>query len=84
MRQYDHKTLTDMQNKQDTDIPLSESSVSLNLEVIQRRCREHMGMGTTDDLELCLEEASAETITGDPYNDQSLSTTVNRRFRSGR
>lgn len=53
------------------ETPLSESSVSLKLELIQKRCGELM-----DDpdsmLELALDEpAPAESHSGDPYNHQS-------------
>jgi hypothetical protein len=55
----------------DLPTPLSQSSVSLKLELIQRRCNELM-----DDpdsmLELALEEpAAADPRAGDPYNHQS-------------
>jgi hypothetical protein len=49
------------------DTPLSESSVSLRLEEIQRRCSELLeepqGL-----LELTLEDAVATPESGDPYN----------------
>ncbi|MDH5322152.1 MAG: hypothetical protein OEW81_06990 [Gammaproteobacteria bacterium] len=48
---------------------MSESSVSLKLEEIQRRCRELLkepeGL-----LELSLEDAVATPQSGDPYNQQ--------------
>lgn len=54
----------------DLDTPLSQSSVSLKLELIQRRCNELM-----DDpdamLELALDEPEAEDPrASDPYNRQ--------------
>ena len=57
----------DMADK-DFDTPLSESSVSLKLELIQKRCNELM-----DDpdamLELALDEpVAADPRAGDPYN----------------
>ena len=49
------------------DAPLSESSVSLKLELIQRRCNELMD--SPDELELTLEEpVLAEPDASDPYN----------------
>ena len=52
------------------ETPLSESSVSLKLEEIQKRCRQYMedpeGM-----LELALDEPAAALRAGDPYNRQS-------------
>ena len=51
----------------DMDTPLSESSVTLKLEEIQKRCSELMdepdGL-----LELSLEDAVLEPESGDPYN----------------
>jgi len=44
--------------KKDTDTPLSESSVSHKLELIQRRCSEFLDQ--PDSLELTLEEPVAE------------------------
>ena len=60
-----------MMNEKDFDSSLAETSVSLKLELIQRRCTELL-----DDpdsmLELALEEPAAEAgNTGDPYNHQS-------------
>lgn len=50
--------------------PLSESSVSLKLEEIQRRCNELMDEPNTL-LELTLEEPSlADPYSNDPYNRQ--------------
>ncbi len=48
------------------DNPLSESSVSLNLSLIQKRCSELMDQ--TDGLELSLEDSEPSKDTGDPYN----------------
>ena len=45
-------------DKKDMDTPLSESSVSLKLELIQRRCSELLD--EPDSLELTLEEPTAE------------------------
>jgi hypothetical protein len=45
-------------DKKDMDTPLSESSVSLKLELIQRRCTELLD--EPDSLELTLEEPIAE------------------------
>ena len=57
-------------NDKDLDTPLSQSSVSLKLELIQRRCSELMD--DPDTLELTLDEPiSAEGDSGDPYNRQS-------------
>lgn len=49
------------------DTPLSQSSVSLKLEEIQRRCSELLDEpdGLSD---LTLEEAVVEPEAGDPYN----------------
>lgn len=49
------------------DSPLSESSVSLQLSLIQKRCGELMR--EPDELELSLEDDSEPANdTGDPYN----------------
>jgi len=48
------------------DSPLSESSVSLKLSLIQKRCNELMD--ETDGLELILEDFEPSKDTGDPYN----------------
>ena len=48
------------------DSPLSESSVSLKLSLIQQRCSELMD--ETDGLELSLEDSEPSTPSGDPYN----------------
>ena len=45
-------------DKKDMDTPLSETSVSLKLELIQRRCSELLD--EPDSLELTLEEPIAE------------------------
>jgi hypothetical protein len=45
-------------DKKDMDTPLSETSVSLKLELIQRRCSELLD--EPDSLELTLEEPTAE------------------------
>jgi hypothetical protein len=49
------------------DTPLSESSVSLKLEEIQRRCSELINE-PEGLLELSLEEGEAAPQSGDPYN----------------
>ncbi len=51
----------------DHDVPLAQSSVTLQLEQIQRRCTQLL----EDDaggLELTLEDASNEPSADDPYN----------------
>ena len=48
------------------DSPLSESSVSLKLSLIQQRCSELMD--ETDGLELSLEDSEPGKSSGDPYN----------------
>ncbi len=54
----------------DLDTPLSQSSVTLKLELIQKRCSELMD--DPDGLELALEEPSAaDPQAGDPYNHLS-------------
>ena len=58
-------------NEKDLDTPLSQSNVTLKLELIQKRCNELM-----DDpdsmLELAIEEpGDADSAAGDPYNHQS-------------
>ena len=54
-------------DKKDMDTPLSTSSVSLKLELIQRRCSELMD--EPDELELTLEEPALEDPrASDPYN----------------
>jgi len=49
------------------DTPLSQSSVSLRLEEIKRRC-EQLDQEPNGLLELTLEEADPEQIGSDPYN----------------
>ncbi|MEJ2128577.1 MAG: hypothetical protein P8X81_06990 [Woeseiaceae bacterium] len=57
-------------DKNDMDAPLSQSSVSLKLELIQRRCSELMD--DPDELELTLEEPALEDPrASDPYNRRS-------------
>ena len=54
----------------DLDVPLSQSSVTLKLELIQKRCSELMD--EPDSLELALEEPTAgDPRAGDPYNHRS-------------
>lgn len=54
----------------DFDTPLSQSSVTLKLEMIRKRCGELMD--DPDALELALEEPSApDPSSGDPYNHRS-------------
>ena len=60
-------SVTDMDDN-DFDTPLSETSVSLKLELIQKRCSELME-DPDSMLELALEEpAAADSGAGDPYN----------------
>ncbi|MDJ0814035.1 MAG: hypothetical protein QNJ23_09910 [Woeseiaceae bacterium] len=55
----------------DFDTPLSQSSVSHKLELIQKRCSELME-DPDSMLELALEEpGAADPRAGDPYNHQS-------------
>jgi hypothetical protein len=49
------------------DAPLSQSSVSLKLEEIQKRCSELMDEPNTL-LELSLEDPTADSRASDPYN----------------
>jgi hypothetical protein len=57
-------------DKKVMETPLSESSVSLNLEMIQRRCSELMEKPDAM-LELAIDEPAAEDPrAGDPYNYQ--------------
>jgi len=58
-----------MDDGRDLDAPLSQSSVSLQLSLIQKRCSELMN--DSDGLELSLEEPAAVIVGGDPYNQQS-------------
>ena len=53
------------------DTPLSESSVSLKLEEIQKRCSELMDEPDTL-LELSLEDPTASPGASDPYNHQRV------------
>ncbi len=53
---------------QDSDAPLSQSSVSINLSLIQKRCSQLMD--DTDGLELTLEEPAVEVKSNDPYNQR--------------
>ena len=56
-------------DKKDLDTPLSQSSVTLKLELIQKRCSELMD--EPDSLELTLEEpAPDDPLASDPYNFQ--------------
>ena len=58
----------DMEDKFDDDeVPLAQSSVTLQLEQIQRRCSQLMEDGD-DGLELTLEEPVNEPSANDPYN----------------
>ena len=52
----------------DRDAPLSESSVSMKLSLIQKRCSQLMD--ESDGLELALEEPAAPVEANDPYNQQ--------------
>ncbi len=54
-----------MKFKDDKDVPLSESNVSLKLALIQRRCAELLDDG---ELELSLEDAVAEQDNSNPYS----------------
>jgi hypothetical protein len=58
-----------MDDERDLDAPLSQSSVSLQLSLIQKRCSELMD--ESDGLELSLEEPPVVIDGGDPYNQQS-------------
>jgi hypothetical protein len=49
------------------DTPLSQSSVSLKLEEIQKRCSELMDEPDAS-MELSLEDPTADPRTSDPYN----------------
>ena len=54
----------------DLDTPLSQSSVTLKMELIQKRCNELMD--DPDGLELTLEEPAVEDPrASDPYNRRS-------------
>ena len=54
-----------MKNDNNRDVPLSESSISLKLALIQRRCKRLMDDG---ELELRLEDAVPGNDEGNPYN----------------
>ena len=54
-------------DKKAMDTPLSESSVSLKLEEIQKRCSQLMDEPDTL-LELSLEDPNANRRSNDPYN----------------
>jgi hypothetical protein len=57
-------------DKKVMETPLSKSSVSLNLEMIQKRCSELMDEPNTM-LELAIDEpASEDSRSSDPYNFQ--------------
>ena len=58
-----------MDDGRDLDAPLSQSSVSLQLSLIQKRCTQLMD--DSDGLELSLEEPAVAIDGGDPYNQQS-------------
>ena len=53
------------------DTPLSQSSVSMKLEEIQKRCGELMDKPDML-LELSLEDATADPRASDPYNHQRV------------
>ena len=53
----------------DRDAPLSASSVSPKLSLIQKRCSQLMD--ESDGLELALEEPAQQVEANDPYNQQS-------------
>jgi hypothetical protein len=53
------------------DTPLSQSSVSLKLEEIQKRCSELMDEPDTL-MELSLEDPTADPRASDPYNHQRV------------
>ncbi|MEM8815647.1 MAG: hypothetical protein AAFX56_01115 [Pseudomonadota bacterium] len=53
-------------DKKNQYIPLSESNVSLNLSLIQKRCSELLD--APDELELSLEEPLEAVDDGNPYN----------------
>jgi hypothetical protein len=57
-----------MDDVYDRDAPLAESSVSLNLSLIQKRCNQLLE--DTDGLELTLEEPVLEVESNDPYNQR--------------
>ncbi len=57
-----------MDDSSDRDAPLSESSVSLQLSLIQQRCSQLMDQ--SDGLGLALEEPVVHVASNDPYNQQ--------------
>ena len=57
-----------MDDSPDRDAPLSESSVALQLSLIQKRCSQIMD--ESDGLELALEEPVQQADINDPYNQQ--------------
>ena len=57
-----------MDDFHDKDAPLSESSVSMKLSLIQKRCSQLMD--ESDGLELSLEEPALAVEANDPYNQQ--------------
>ena len=58
----------EMDDIQERDAPLSESSVSTKLSLIQKRCSQLMD--ESDGLELTLEEPAPQLEGSDPYNQQ--------------
>lgn len=56
-----------MYEEQELDAPLSQSSVSLKLSLIQKRCTELLD--DTDGLGLALEEPEFSHGASDPYNN---------------
>lgn len=52
------------------DTPISQTNVSLNLSLIQKRCEELI---QEDSTELCLEEPSQETSSDDSFNPYNRS-----------
>ena len=57
-----------MPERSPKDTPLSESSVSLKLALIQKRCKELMEQN--DGLELSLEDSAKKSDSNDPYDQQ--------------
>ena len=57
-----------MDDVHDRDAPLAESSVSLNLSLIQKRCNQLLE--DADGLELTLEEPALDVEANDPYNQR--------------
>ena len=60
------ETMNNFREIKRMDGPLSESSVSLKLSLIQKRCSELMD--ETDGVELSLEDSESSWSSGDPYN----------------